>query len=488
VKLKKLFSGLSDIRWRGNKEIDITGLCNDSKRIVLGNLFLAKRGKKFDGTKFIPEAVAGGARAILTDLYDPFLDKEIVQILHEDVSSLEPLLAARYYDNPSQELFLIGVTGTSGKTTTSYLIHHLLEALQVRCGLMGTNEVFTGKMRYASSMTTFDVLTNQKLLKEMVREGCKACVMEVSSHGLDQGRVGKIAFDCALFTNLSHEHLDYHPTKEHYFSSKQKLFSSLEPKKNGRPTFALLNADSPYSQRLKETRASRILSYGIDHEADLQACDICFSSKETNVCLCYQKEKELFSLPLIGRYNVYNLLAAVSVGLALGKELSTMKNLFSSLPQIPGRLELVSQKNPFSVFVDYAHKEEALREVLLCLREIAKARIITLFGCGGDRDREKRARMAKVAEELSDFVVVTSDNPRSEDPKKIIDEILVGFSSNRYLVEEDRKRAIEKVLKLAKSEDLVLIAGRGHETAQIIGSRREEFDDRKVAKEICDAL
>ncbi len=488
MKLKNLFSNIRDLHWVGSKEIEISGLCNDSRRAAPGNLFLAKRGHAFDGTAFIPEAVSNGAIAVLTDWADPFLDKKIVQIIHPDASLIESEISARYYGFPSRELFLVGVTGTSGKTTSCYLIRHLLEKSGISCGLMGTVEIIAGKMVYPSSMTTFDALTNQKLMREMVNGGNKACVMEVSSHGLDQGRVGHIEFNAALFTNLTHEHLDYHQTMDLYFSSKQKLFTALLQSKKGRKTFALLNADSPYSERIRQGCLAEILTYGIHAKADLLASMIESSVKGTKVCLSYQNQSETFSTPLIGTYNVSNLLSAVSVGLSLGLTLHEMKGVFSDCPQIPGRLERVIQKHPFSVFVDYAHKIDALEQVLLCLRQVARARILTLFGCGGDRDREKRPRMAQVAEKLSDFVVVTSDNPRSEDPQAIVDEILPGFSSSRYLVELDRRLAIEKICQMGRKDDVVLIAGKGHEAYQIFAHKRQEFDDRKIAKEVCDAL
>jgi UDP-N-acetylmuramoyl-L-alanyl-D-glutamate--2,6-diaminopimelate ligase len=488
MKIKKLFAAIPNVRIIGSKEVEITNLCNDSKRAYPGSLFIAKRGRKFDGALFIPEAISNGSVAILTDLQDPFLDKKIVQIIHPDVSLLESEIAASYYGFPAQELFLVGVTGTSGKTTSCYLIRHLLEKLGISSGMIGTVEIIAKKISYPSSMTTFDALSNQKLLREMVKGGNKGCVMEVSSHGLDQGRVSHLDFNIALFTNISHEHLDYHKTWDHYFASKQKLFTSLKPTKNGRKNFALLNADSSYCERMKEGCLAEVITYGIDQRADLRASDIVMGVNATQMALSYKEQREVFSLPLIGKYNVSNLLGAVSVGLTLGASLREMKDLFSLFPQVPGRLERVIQKAPFSVYVDYAHKEDALRQVLLCLRQIAKKRILTLFGCGGDRDWEKRPRMAKIAQEFSDFVVVTSDNPRSEDPQKIVDEILPGFSSDRYLVELDRRLAIEKILRMAQKDDLVLIAGKGHETTQIFAHKRQEFDDRKVAKEVCDAL
>ncbi len=488
MNLKKLFSRTPGLKWKGSKEAEISGVCNDSKRVAPGNLFIAKKGRCVDATRFVSEAVSNGAVAVLTDFYDPFLDKKIVQIIHPDPAHIEAEISARYYSYPSQELFLIGITGTSGKTTTTYLIRHLLQNLGTCCGMIGTVEVMTHQNSYPSSMTTYDAMTNQKFLREMVLAGCKACAMEVSSHGLDQGRTDCIDFDIALFTNLTHEHLDYHKDIAHYLSSKRKLFSTLLSEKNGKKCWAILNADSSVSEKIaSETRGS-VFFYGMEKKADLRASDIETGVAGTKATLTWKNEKEVFSIPLIGTYNLSNLLAAVSVGLVRGSTLCEMKNAFVHFPQVPGRLERVDQKNPFSVFVDYAHKVDALSQVLQVLRKLCKKRILTLFGCGGNRDREKRPLMAKVAEEFSDFVVVTSDNPRSEEPQKIADEILAGFASNRYLVELDRRKAIEKIVRMAQKDDLILIAGKGHETYQIFSHKRCEFDDRKVAKEMCDAL
>ncbi len=456
MKLKTLIKDL-DVVVRGSKEIEITGISSDSRTVCPGNLFLAKRGVNFDGTQFIQEAVYAGAVAVGTDIYDPFL--ELVQLIHPDISKLEASLAARYYGMPSKDLFVVGVTGTKGKTTTSYLVKHLLDGLGKSCGLIGTVETVVGDHRFFSTMTTHDAISNQKLLKEMVLKGCKAVCLEVSSHGLEQGRVDAVDFDLAVFTNLYPDHLDYHKTMEEYAAAKKKLFE--------RAKSSILNADSPYADFM-----GKGLSFGIER-GDLRAKEIVFSSTGTEFML----DGCRFSSPLIGKFNVYNMLGAISVGVHLGASLQEISDILSRFVSVPARLERIG-----NVFVDFAHTKEALENVLQTLKEIAEGKVFVVFGCGGNRDPLRRSGMAKAAEKWADVSIVTSDNPRFEDPNDIAKEIVASFKSEP-LVELDRKKAIELALKMAGPKDLVLIAGKGHEKVQICGSLHLPFDDVEVVKE-----
>ncbi len=485
MKLKKILKDIPIHEIKGNKEVEITGICSNSKRVAPGNLFIAKKGTVDDGAQYIPEAIAAGAVAILTDIYDPTI-KTATQIIHSDVAAIEGLIAAHYYQFASDELFMVGITGTNGKTTTSFLVKHLLDHLGVPCGLIGTIEYIIGQMRYQATRTTPDVTTNHKMLREMVHHGCQAAVMEVTSHALEQRRVENIDFDVAIFTNLTLDHLDYHHTMENYCAAKNKLFRSLKKEKAKRNPTAVVNIDTPWLPKIIEGCQAGILTYGIESEAQVRAKDILLTSSGTTFTVTYQNQSVQCRWPLVGRFNVYNCLAAISVGLLRHEPLEKIVKIMETFPSVPGRLEGVPNPLGLKIYVDFAHSDDALANVLDCLREFKKGRLITIFGCGGDRDQSKRPKMAQVSEELSDLTIVTSDNPRSEDPEAICRQILQGFKKKgSYHVELDRRKAIEKAVELATPDDIILIAGKGHETYQIFAHKTIEFDDRKVAAQIC---
>jgi UDP-N-acetylmuramoyl-L-alanyl-D-glutamate--2,6-diaminopimelate ligase len=483
VKLRHLLKNIPVKGIKGSKEIEISGLCSNSKWVAPGDLFIAKKGLTYDGARFIPDAIAAGAVAVLTDLYDPFISNA-VQIIHPDVASVEAAIAKQFYGSPSDRLFLIGITGTNGKTTTSYLVRHLFEHNQECCGLIGTIEWIVGQHVFPSGKTTPDILQNYKLFHDMVAEGCQNCVMEVSSHALDQGRVNSIEFDVVVFTNLTQDHLDYHKTMEEYAKAKAKLFSHLHI--HGQKQFskwAVVNADSPYFSKMVALCPANILSYGIKRAADLRASKICLSASGVEFEVAFRGETDYFTSSLIGRFNVYNLLAAMGVGLARGFSLKQIVSTLSSFQTVPGRLERIPNDRGMNIFVDYAHTEDALCSVLNTLKELKRGRLITVFGCGGNRDAAKRPKMGAVVESLSDLSIVTSDNPRHEDPEEIIRNILVGLKHpSQALVIVDREEAIRRAVNIANPEDIVLIAGKGHENYQIFSHRTIEFDDRAVAQ------
>lgn len=454
MKLKHLIKDL-DVVVKGSKEIAITGISSDSRTVSPGNLFIAKRGATHDGTQFISQAVNAGAAAIATDIYDPFIKQ--TQVIHPCVASLEAKLAARYYGSPSDDLEMAGVTGTKGKTTTSYLIKHFLDGIGHPCGLIGTVETIVGSNRFFSTLTTHDAIANQKLLKEMLLQQCKAAVLEVSSHGLEQGRVAEIGFDLAVFTNLYPDHLDYHKTLDAYAAAKKKLFAQAER--------AIVNADSYWGQ-FPGT------SFGIE-KGEIRAVDLMLAADGAQFSI----EGCRFHSPLIGRFNVYNALGAIAAALALGAKLDALPDLLATFPGAPARLQRIG-----NIIIDFAHTGEALENVLQTLKEISKGRVIVVFGCGGNRDPQRRAGMAQAADKWADVSIVTSDNPRHEDPREIAKQIISAFH-NPPLVELDRKKAIQMAIGMAKSEDLVLIAGKGHEKVQIFGSQSVPFDDAAVAKE-----
>lgn len=478
MKLKTLLKDLPELQLKGSKELEITGITSNSKLVAPGNLFIAKKGMRSDGSHYIPEAISSGAVAIVTDIFDPTL-KQITQLICPNVAKMEGKIASHYYQQPSQKLFMVGVTGTNGKTTTTFAIKHLFDTSEVPCGLIGTIEYVVGARRYTASRTTPDVCANHKLLCEMDHSGCKACVMEVTSHALDQGRVDEVKFDVAVFTNLTHEHLDYHHNMDEYFKAKAKLFSRLQSSQ-----VALLNADDEWAMKIKGQTPARIVTFGIQNGADICAKAIHFDPTGTRFIVVYNGQEVPFHWPLVGRFNVYNALSCIGVGLVRGLSLSDIVARLATFPSAPGRLEAVPNPLGMQVYVDYAHKPDALKNVLETLKELARGRIITVFGCGGDRDREKRPLMAKVSEELSDLTIVTSDNPRSEDPKKIIQEIITGFKKlTGHMIEMDRKKAIHLALEQAKANDIVLIAGKGHEAQQVFATHTIDFDDKLIASD-----
>ena len=490
--LKTLIKDLPDISIKGPKNVAITGISSNSKLIAPGNLFVAKKGATKDGAQFIPEAIRAGAVAILCDMYDPSLS-EICQLICRDVRSSEGLVAAAFYENPSYDLDMTAITGTKGKTTVSYALRHILESSQKSCGLIGTVEYIVKEKRYAATHTTPDVCTNHKMLREMAMAGCSSCVMEVTSHSLDQKRVQGIDFDCAIYTNLSHEHLDYHKSMEKYAQTKELLFKSLgqdqKSKKSKSKKYAIINNDDPWSHKIVPSPTSIVLTYGIKNSSDVMAKNIEYTNSYTRFDVVTQSETCTFEWPMIGIFNVYNALSVIAAGLTKNISLQAMKSALKTFKGVPGRLERVDNMLNLHIYVDYAHCHDPLQNVLGTIRQFCKGRIITVFGCGGDRDKEKRPLMAKVAESLSDVVIVTSDNPRSENPNEIIRQIVEGFSQKeKYYLEADRRKAIAKACSMALPEDIVLIAGKGHETKQIFSHHTIEFDDRIIAKECCQII
>lgn len=479
MKLENLLQQVPEVLVNGPIDLEIRGLSSDSRGIKEGFLFIAKRGAHVDGHSFIPQAISMGATCILSDHVVPSL--EITQLIASDVTAVEAKLASTFYRNPSADLFMVGITGTCGKTTTSYIVRHLFSRFHIRSGLIGTVAYIAGSVHQEACKTTPDVITVQSLLHEIVRAGDAACVMEVSSHALSQGRVAGIDFDTAVFTNLTHEHLDYHKTMEAYASAKNQLFRSL--RKDG--AVAILNASDPWVDVISAGTQARILSYAIEKPADVQARRIQYDHRQTSFDICYNSKTVPVRWSMAGRFNIENALAAAAVFLAQGYSILEVAEGLSSFSPPPGRLELVDNPKGFAIYVDYAHKEDALRKVLSAIRDNAKGRVITVFGCGGDRDRQKRPLMARAAEELADVVIVTSDNPRSEDPLAIIQEISTGFQQQKHIIIPDRKEAIGYALNVASPDDTILIAGKGHEKYQIFAHETIAFDDCEVAKSFC---
>lgn len=480
MKIRRLLKDLPQVQVKGSRDVEITGICACSQLVAPGNLFIARKGRMHDGNRYIPAAVAAGATAIVTDIYDPTF-KQITQLIYPDAAAIEGTLAAAYYQHPSDELFLVAVTGTNGKTTTSMYVKHLLDAIGMPTGLIGTIEYVIGPHRYEAQRTTPDVCTNHRLLREMVRAGCRAAVMEVTSHALDQGRVAHIDFDMAIFTNLTQDHLDYHGTMEQYAEAKNRLFRNL-----AKTSTAILNGDSPWLPTIQAGCEAQILTYSIETPSDLRAEDIHFDPQGTHFSVSEGGQKVHFTTPMAGRFNLYNALAMLAVGKARGMSLPLLQPHLASFCPVPGRLEPVANSLGLRIFVDYAHTEDALRNVLVCLKEVTRGRLINVFGCGGDRDRLKRPHMGAISEEIADVSIVTTDNPRSETPESICAQVVKGFRyPERHHVELDRRKAITRAIQMMRPDDVLLIAGKGHETRQVFAHQTIDFDDRLVAAEIC---
>lgn len=470
--LKKLIENLPDVERRGGRDLEVHSLCDDSRLVQPGALFIARKGALEDGAKWIPQAIDAGAVAIVTDLYNPFV--KVAQVISPYPEKLIPLLASRFYDFPSRSLQVFGVTGTKGKTTTCYFLAHLLKKMGKETGLMTTVETMVGPYRFTSSLTTHSVIHNHKKLAEMRQAGCEAAVLEVSSHGLDQGRVDEIDFSIGILTNFSADHLDYHKTVEAYAEAKRKLF--LKSRR------VVLNGDSPWSHFMKGDQET--LSYGFEEKNDLRATHVERKNGKIHCKMGYRGEEIEFRSPWIGRFNLYNAMAAIGAGLLLGGSLEKIGAILEKAPDVPGRLERVPNSKGLRIFVDYAHTGPALDEVLSNLREAPVRKLVVVFGCGGGRDPTRRKAMAQAAEKWADLILVTSDNPRGEDPEEIMRQILAGFAHREKVhVEMDRKKAIELAVAQISGDDILLIAGKGHEKYQIFAHHTIPFDDVAVAKE-----
>jgi UDP-N-acetylmuramoyl-L-alanyl-D-glutamate--2,6-diaminopimelate ligase len=481
MKLKDLFKDVPDCRFDGNVETEVLGLAHSSKQVKPGFLFAAMQGEKKDGFEFIREARQNGAEAILSDRpRPPKWTSAWVQTA--DVREALALAAANFYGHPSMGLKVIGVTGTKGKTTLTYLLESILQKAGFQPGVIGTVNYRWPKMVLPASRTTPEAPDLQRILSEMLEQGVTHCLIEVSSHALDLKRVWGVHFDIAVFTNLSAEHLDYHASMEDYFEAKKKLFFL-----NAKKRTAIVNLDDPWGNRLMAELPLTTISFGFEPAAIVRPEQYRFAETGIKAEVDYPGGQVEICSALMGKHNLYNILAAVATGLALNIPAPTIKDGISALKTIPGRLEKVENTLGFHVFVDYAHTDQAMRSLLEAIRELKPQRILLVFGAGGDRDKSKRQRMGEVAATLAYQTIITSDNPRSEDPLAIIAGIEQGFISKgakNYKIIPDRMTAIAQALAEAKKGDYVLIAGKGHEDYQIFKDRTVHFDDREVVRSI----
>lgn len=482
MQLKKLLAAVPNASIVGRTDRDVAGIAYDSRRVQRDTLFVALRGEKTDGHQFVDQAVEKGATVIVYDREAKTPHATLVRV--ENARHAMATLAAAFYNRPVRRLKMAGVTGTNGKTTTTFLIKHICDRAGMRCGLIGTVRYEIGERILPAVRTTPESLELQELLGQMANAACKAAAMEVSSHAIAQERTRGLEFDVAVFTNLTQDHLDFHGTMQAYFESKLKLFTELAVQQHKKKVAAVVNLDDSYGAKIVERLGKEVpvVTYGMGVHADFRALNYRPEFSGTSYQLDANGKSYLVRVPLIGRFNVANSLAALAAANSLGIPLRDAILSLGKAPQVPGRLEAVPAKRQFQVFVDYAHTPDAMLNVLKTVRELSPRKVICVFGCGGDRDRAKRPLMAHAADQNADFSIITSDNPRKEDPDAIIAEVEKGFRSERYEKITDRAQAIARAVSLAQPRDIVVIAGKGHEAYQEFADHTIPFDDIAVAR------
>ena len=472
MKLCDLLSGIEIEECCADLQQEITGVSYDSRKTAQGDLFVAMRGYAADGHAFIPMAAEKGAVCVLCEQAP---ETDIPWIRVSSGRRALAMLSANWFSHPASEMTMIGVTGTNGKTTTTYLLKEILEqAAGAKVGLIGTNQNMIGEKVIETERTTPESFELQKLFRQMSDEGCTHVVMEVSSHALYLDRVYGIPFAVGIFTNLTQDHLDFHKTMENYCDAKALLFGMCKT--------GVINADDPWHERLVRDATCRVFSYGRGEGADLQARNVRLSAEGIAFEAVSRKESAEISVGIPGEFMVYNTLDVLGAALALGISLEKSGEVLRHSAHVKGRVEVVPTGTEYTMLIDYAHTPDAVENVLRSVRGFAKGRVIALFGCGGDRDKTKRPKMGAIAAELSDLVIVTSDNPRTEDPKAIIQDILAGMyrSQTPHIVVENRVEAIHYAMDHAEKDDVIVLMGKGHETYQIIGTEKHHLDEREI--------
>lgn len=481
MKIEALLDGIEILESKGNLDIDISSLNYNSRKIEKDGLFAAIKGLKTDGHKYIDSAIENGAKAVVLEVMPEDIKDGVTYIKVADSRNAMAKMSAEFYGNPSRELNLIGITGTNGKTTTSYIMRAVYEAAGHKVGIIGTiGNIIDGEL-IETGTTTPDSLELQQSFRLMLDKGIDTVIMEVSSHALDLDRVAYSEFDTGIYTNLSVDHLDYHKDLDDYLEAKKKLFN-LTVKKN------LVNADDEYGKKIlseEKMQTEKTSTYGIEESDDINASNIKLDSQGAHFRLNTPKGSIDMSCSIPGIFTVYNSLAAASAAYFDGISLETIKKGIESIEDVKGRFEVVPTDTDFTVIIDFAHTPDALEKVLKCIREFAEKRIIAVFGAGGDRDNSKRAVMGEISGKYADLSVVTSDNPRTEDPDSIIAQIVEGVekSGGEYVTVTDRKDAINYAVNNAEEGDIVLLAGKGHENYVIIGETKYHFDEREVVQE-----
>jgi UDP-N-acetylmuramoyl-L-alanyl-D-glutamate--2,6-diaminopimelate ligase len=481
MKLKEMLKDLNYEIVKGTDEVNINNIQYDSRSIEKGDLFFAIQGYNTDGHKYIPTAYEKGAIAIV---YDKDMDNlpECTMVKVKNSRKAMAKVSSNFYGNPKDKLKIIGVTGTNGKTTSTFMIKSILEEAGFKVGLLGTIANYIGDEKIHSDRTTPESLEIHKLFKHMVDEGVDYCVMEVSSHSLYLDRVYGINFSQSIFTNLTQDHLDFHKTFENYYQAKLLLFKNS---KN-----SIINIDDEYGKRVYDDIGGNKLTYSIEEKSNLKAENIKMHSTGVEFSINYEGKEAEINMHIPGRYNIQNALGSALACLNEGISLEVVKRGFENMSGVPGRCEIVTKKYNlgYEIIVDYAHTPDGLENILKTVREFTKGRLISVFGCGGDRDRTKRPIMGKIGTELSDIAVITSDNPRSEEPLAIIEDIKSGIKNNNYIVVENRREAIKKAMEIARQYDVIVVAGKGHEDYQILKDKTIHFDEREIIKELIEEL
>ncbi|NBI06760.1 UDP-N-acetylmuramoyl-L-alanyl-D-glutamate--2,6-diaminopimelate ligase [Senegalia massiliensis] len=485
MKLQKLIEDLDYINISGDLEKQISGIEHNSKNIKENFLFIAIKGFKLDGHDFIFDALSRGSKVIVVENNNFYNKRDDITIITVKNSRIAlAVLSNAFYNYPSTRLNIVGITGTNGKTSTSYFLESIFKNNQWKTGVIGTLGVKINEQNYNIDKTTPEANNLQLFLHNMLEKDINHCIMEVSSHSLSLNRVHKIQFDIGIFTNLSEEHLDFHKSLDEYMNSKIKLFYMTDK-------INIINSDDEFGKKmiskLKDLK-TRIITYGIN-SGDIQAKNIIQMTKNISFDLVTSLGNINIKLNTPGIFNIYNALAAISCSIALGIDLKTIKQGLEKLENVKGRFQVIKSDEDFDVIIDFAHSPDGFKNVLKTVNEFAKARIITVFGCGGDRDKSKRPKMGEIAAKYSDICILTSDNSRSEDTQVIIEQIIQGIeeSSYEYFKIPDRKKAIKKAIEIARPYDIVMILGKGHETYQIINQKKIEFDEYKIVKDILDS-
>ena len=472
MKLKELLHGLDVLELHADEALDITGVQYDSRQVTPGALFVAISGFQTDGHKYIPKAMENGAVCVVCEKKP---ETDIPYVLVSNARSALAALGANWFGHPADAMCVVGITGTNGKTTSTYLLKHVLEkTLGAKVGLIGTIQNMIGDEILHTERTTPESFELQKLLREMADAGCTHVVMEVSSHAISLERIGGIHFDVAAFTNLTEDHLDFHKTMDAYCEAKAELFR--------RCRLAVVNADDSYSDRILAAAACPVLTTGVHRPADLRGEDLELLAQGIRFTAVSGEERAAVSLPIPGKFTVYNALTVMGIAKQLGISLTDCAAALKTASGVKGRVEVVpTPGKPYSILIDYAHTPDGLENVLSSVKDFCKGRVIAVFGCGGDRDPMKRPIMGHIGVKLSDFAVITSDNPRTEDPMAIIEDILTGVKQEdgEYIVIEDRRAAIRYAMDIGKKDDIIILAGKGHETYQDIGGVKRHLDERE---------
>ena len=488
MELRKILNGIENLKAKGNLDVEISSVECNSKEVKQGSLYIAIKGYDNDGHDFVEDAISNGAKAVMIENISKVkqisFPEDVTIIISDNTRHALAISSCNFYENPSRKFKVIGVTGTKGKTTTTYMIKTLLEASGRKVGLIGTIENYIGEDSLGmSERTTPESLDLQKVLSKMAKEKVEYVVMEVSSQALKLNRVDGVEFDIGVFTNFSKEHISEkeHTDMEDYFNSKLKLFDMCK--------LGFINIDDFRAGKIKKSAKCEIKTYGVNNQCDLLAKDITITNVSVDFKAKLTDRNERIKVDIPGRFSVYNSLAAISVALHYGVSPEIIKTELEKI-KVPGRSELVPNKKELDIMIDYAHSPESLKSILEAVKTYTRGRVILVFGCGGDRDKTKRPMMGEIAGTLANYTIITSDNPRTENPETIIKDIKLGIdkTKGKYEIEVDRKEAIKKAIKMAQKRDMIILAGKGHEPYQEINNQKYPFDERVIIKELIDEM